>query len=98
MLRSIRCIFVLIYHVKNYTILEKNVIDVWDEELAKYGSKIIVQREEFVRKIDNISNKIHQEITNGKEFLSLTLDGITDTFGITSLMIHSFTEQLLIRS
>lgn len=44
-----------------------SLLEIWDYELAEYGSKIILQRDHFIRKLDKISSEIHKNITNGKE-------------------------------
>lgn len=51
--------------------IDKTVLDVWDEQLAKYGRQLIKQREEFIEKINGISKDIHSNITNGKEELEV---------------------------
>lgn len=60
---------------RNMYLKEKNIdlsiLDLWDCQLAKYGSKIIIIRDKFIKKIDKYSNKIHGSITNGKENLTL---------------------------
>ncbi len=58
------------------TMLKENapkisLLEIWDQELAEYGSKIILQRAEFIKKIDKISGQIHKNITNGKEILHI---------------------------
>ncbi len=58
------------------TLLKENspkisVLEIWDYELAEYGSKIILQREDFIKKLNKISSKIHKNITNGKEKLNI---------------------------
>ncbi|MFV0518118.1 MAG: DNA replication/repair protein RecF [Aminipila sp.] len=50
---------------------KKSLLEVWNYELAEYGSKIIIQRAEFVKKLDKISSEIHKNITNGKEKLHI---------------------------
>ncbi len=49
--------------------IDENVLDIWDCKLAEYGSKVIAQRDSFVKKIDRISSSIHEGITNQKESL-----------------------------
>ncbi len=51
--------------------IDQSILDLWDVQLAKYGSKIISMREKFVKKISDFSGKIHGSITNGKESLFL---------------------------
>ncbi|MDD6647935.1 MAG: DNA replication/repair protein RecF [Firmicutes bacterium] len=53
------------------TDIESSVLDIWDFELAKYGSKVILKRKEFIDKINTISSRIHEGISGGKEKLEL---------------------------
>lgn len=48
-----------------------DLFSVYDEELANYGSKIILERKNFVEKLNRISRKLHEKITNGRETLSV---------------------------
>ncbi|MDE6614358.1 MAG: DNA replication and repair protein RecF, partial [Clostridia bacterium] len=43
----------------------------WDVQLAEHGAYIIQKRYEFVQKIQTFAQKIHSEITDGKENLEL---------------------------
>ena len=52
-------------------VIEPSVLDLWDTQLAAYGSRIMQQREKFVEKINRISAGIHSGITNGKEVLEI---------------------------
>lgn len=54
--------------------IDRNVLDVWDVQLAKFGQEIIKQRREFIEKICKISAGIHNSITNGKENLHIIYD------------------------
>lgn len=49
----------------------RSSINIWDEQLVKYGCKIIRYRREFIRELNNLANKIHSEITNNKEDLRI---------------------------
>lgn len=51
--------------------IDYNILDLWDLQLANYGSKIIIMRNSFIKKISDISSKIHSSITSGKESLFL---------------------------
>lgn len=53
------------------TRIDKGVLDIWDAELAQYGSQIIAQRDAFIKKLSKISSQIHQGITNHKECLEI---------------------------
>lgn len=47
--------------------VKEDVIAVWDESLAEYGAKIILERKRFIEKINVISREISRSITNGRE-------------------------------
>lgn len=57
-------------YLKEYNI-DKNLLDIWDRQLSKYGAKVINQRKIFINEINIISNEIHSNITNGKENLKI---------------------------
>ena len=46
-------------------------LDLWDAQLIRTGTKIIEQREAFIRKIRVITAGIHQSLTDGKEEILL---------------------------
>ncbi len=46
-------------------------IEVWDEQLAKFASKIYEYRKEYIEKIGENITKISPKITNNKEELSI---------------------------
>ena len=45
----------------------KELLDIWDEQLAVLGEKIYLYRKEFIEKIKEKINIIHNEITNNRE-------------------------------
>ena len=47
--------------------IDDTLLEVFDRELAKYGSFIVAERMKFVEKINNISHEIHSDITNNRE-------------------------------
>lgn len=49
----------------------KYLLDVFDFQLAKIGTEIVLERIKFIRKLSDISKSIHRSITNGIEDLSL---------------------------
>ena len=57
-------------YLKEYDI-DDSILDIWDMQLAEYGSKIIEARTEFIKKLNVISSKIHKDITNKKEELEV---------------------------
>ncbi|MGC4018819.1 MAG: DNA replication/repair protein RecF [Muricomes sp.] len=46
-------------------------LDIWDMQLAEYGTKVIESRKKFVKKINEIIFEIHSKLTGGKENLFL---------------------------
>lgn len=49
----------------------KETLDIWDEQLALKGAKIIVKRMSFVGLLNDISHEIHKNITSQTENLSI---------------------------
>ena len=52
----------------------KSTLDIWDMQLAAYGTKVLDRRKEFVRQVNEIISEIHFRLTGGKERLSLTYE------------------------
>ncbi|WP_123052577.1 DNA replication/repair protein RecF [Clostridium sp. JN-1] len=48
-----------------------NMLDIYDEQLSKYGSEIINLRHKYVKKLEEKGKIIHKDITSGKEKLEL---------------------------
>jgi len=46
-------------------------IDIWNDQLADFGTKIIIARHDFINKISCMAANIHEKISNGKEKLEL---------------------------
>lgn len=46
-------------------------LDVWDQQLAFYGERIIRKRDSFIRELQTITEEIHTHLTGGKEKLDL---------------------------
>jgi len=51
---------------------QEDNLHVWDDQLSKYGVKIMQSRAKFVTHINSIAQEIHNNITQGKEKLKLT--------------------------
>lgn len=47
-----------------------NIIGIYDKQLAKFGSNIIIKRQNYLKKLNDIGKKIHLEITSNKEDIS----------------------------
>ena len=48
-----------------------DTLEIWDMQLAGYGSKIIKRRHSFVEQLGEIAGDIHENLTGGREHLSL---------------------------
>lgn len=46
-------------------------IDIWNEQLAEFGTRVIMTRNYFVNKICDMAAETHERISNGKEKLEL---------------------------
>ena len=61
--------------------IEKSVLDIWDTQLSSYGAKIISMRRDFIEKINEISHRLHLNITNGRENLKIEYDPSVNPVG-----------------
>lgn len=51
-----------------------DMLDVWDAQLAQYGAIIIQKRIEFIEKLQRYSEKIHFDMSGGKEKMCVRYD------------------------
>jgi DNA replication and repair protein RecF len=49
----------------------EEMLEIWDEKLAEYGEKVYIYRNEFIEKIKNKINKIHEKITDENEEIKI---------------------------
>ncbi len=54
--------------------IRSSILEIWDEQLIKYGSRLIKMRKEFIDQINIFSGRIHDSITNGREKLRVEYD------------------------
>lgn len=47
--------------------INKDILDVYDMQLVEFGYNIMIDRLEYIQKLNKYSAKIHSEITSGKE-------------------------------
>ena len=85
MIGQLRPNYVHILNMYNKTIEQRNnylkqiklenkpeqMLEIWDEKLAEYGEKIYLYRNEFVNKIKEKIEKIHENITQQKEKIKI---------------------------
>lgn len=51
-----------------------DTLDIWDMQLAEYGTKIIERRMEFIKQVNEIISDIHYKLTGGKERITLSYE------------------------
>jgi DNA replication and repair protein RecF len=86
--------------------VEEDVIAVWDESLAEYGAKIILERKRFIEKINVISREISRSITNGREATEIFYESnveLRDTYEeqkeyLKNILIRNLKNDILRRS
>ena len=61
--------------------MDPSVLEVWDEELIRTGSRLVRERRKFIEKTDVISRDIHSRISGGKENLTLSYETDIDEPG-----------------
>ena len=49
-------------------------LDIWDEQLVKYGKEVIASRRSFIRQLGEIIRGIHTRLSGGKEEISVFYD------------------------
>ncbi len=52
----------------------QDTLDIWDEQMAVYGSQVIRARTEFVKELERIIQEIHGKLSGGKEKLQVTYE------------------------
>lgn len=76
----------------------KTMAEVYGEQLAEYGSFIIKERQEFVKKLALISKLMHRKITEGKEELDIAYKSSageeSDREGIKKILLNYYTNHI----
>lgn len=58
---------------------DKNLLSVFDESLASYGVRLVKERKKFVERLQEISSRIHSDISMASEFLTIDYEtSVTD--------------------
>lgn len=64
----------------------KQTLEVWDNQLAEYGSKIIKRREKFIKEINNIIKPIHKKLTGGVEDINIVYNKNCDAEDLLKIL------------
>ena len=51
-----------------------DTLDIWDMQLAEYGTKIIERRKKFIDEVKRIIGGIHEKLTGGRENIELSYE------------------------
>lgn len=51
-----------------------DTLDIWDMQLAEYGTKIIERRKKFINEVNRIIGGIHEKLTGGRENIELSYE------------------------
>ena len=71
----------------------KEMLSIWDRQLAKEGAKLYIKRRDFIQKIHPIAQEVHQRLTDGKEDMQIFYQ--TEMLGETVAEAETFlTEKL----
>lgn len=57
--------------LKNSNNIDNDLLEIFNEQLIEKGTNIILERIDFLKKINIISNKIHKSLTNDNEILKI---------------------------
>ena len=56
-----------------------DTLDVWDEQLVSYGTRIIDRRKQFIGDLSQIVRQIHEKLSGGRESLLITYEPNTES-------------------
>jgi len=66
----------------------KEMLSIWDRQLAKEGAKLFIKRKDFMQKISPIAREVHKNLTDGKEDMSVVYQ--TEMLGDTQAQAEEF--------
>lgn len=63
-------------------------LDIWDQQLVEYGSKIISRRKQHIEELNGVITPIHEKLSGGREHLTLSYETNTllEDFGMKIAM------------
>lgn len=70
-----------------------DTLDLWDDQLVRFGSDLIKSRETFIRDLNEILGGIHENLTGGKEHLVLRYEPDTDAAGFAERLFRNREEE-----
>ena len=64
-------------------------LDIWDMQLAEYGTKIIESRKKFINEVNKIVYDIHKNITGNREKIKLVYEPNTGNYSLEEALKRS---------
>ncbi|MDR0850737.1 MAG: DNA replication/repair protein RecF [Christensenellaceae bacterium] len=85
----------LLKQTKSLSVL-KDMLSVWDSQLAETAGKIIISRIKFITLLSPFAAEIHSYITDGKEDLTLSYQGVVgkDDKDITEKLLKAYSQSI----
>ena len=77
---------------------DMGTLDVWDEQLVRYGSVLIRSREKFVERLGEIIRPIHRKLSGGREELETGYEKNTDIDGFAENVRKCREKDLLLKT
>lgn len=75
-----------------------DTLDIWDEQLVKFGNRIIEQREEFIQEMNGIIKVIHKNLSGGKENVELIYEKSTKNESFSDTLKKTRNKDIKMRS
>lgn len=77
---------------------DMGTLDVWDEQLVRYGSVLIRAREQFVDTLRDIIRPIHRSLSGGREEMETGYEKNTDTASFAENVKRSRDKDLILKT
>lgn len=75
-----------------------DTLSIWDTQLLEYGTKIILGRQEFIKQINKLVNKIHKKLCGGKEELIVQYEPNTNIENFESKLKQSLDKDIVFKT
>lgn len=69
-------------------------LDIWDEQLVKYGKEVIASRRSFIRQLGEIIRGIHTRLSGGKEEISVLYDPDTQEEELETALLKNRSQDI----
>ena len=73
-------------------------LDIWDMQLAEYGTRILERRREFVEQVNEIISDIHHKLTGGREEIKLVYEESIGNLSLEQALKKNRERDLRLRS